>query len=72
MSSAIKDKFTKLKVGKRRKYQMRNKAKGLCVKCPKKQVKWGLCDGHYRKQLRYYKASQKRLQQFGKMKPVLT
>lgn len=67
MSSAIKDKFTKLKVDKRRKYQMRQKVKGLCVKCPKKVHKWGLCKSHYKKQLVHYKESQKRLKQFGKM-----
>lgn len=46
MTPPIKDRFTKLKVSKQVKYQLRRKAKGQCQKCPEPEEKWGLCRKH--------------------------
>jgi len=42
----IKDRFTKLKVSKQRKWQLRQRANGRCEICPEEIEKWGLCAKH--------------------------
>jgi hypothetical protein len=39
----IHDKFSKLKISRQRKYQLRRKARKLCSQCGYPAMKWGLC-----------------------------
>ena len=55
MSNApIQDRFTKLKVSKQRKYQLRQRAKGKCEKCSR-DAEDVLCDFHKQKAKKRYR-----------------
>lgn len=54
-NSPIQDKFTKLKVSKQRRYQLRNRQNGKCEICAKNAVKWNLCNEHVNKAKKRYR-----------------
>lgn len=65
----VKTVRTVRKLSRQREYQIRHDKKGLCAKCPKKAVHWGLCRKHERKQVGYQiQAKARKLAAFGKLK----
>jgi len=61
----ILDEFTELPKKRQQKYQMRQRALGLCIKGDKRKIlKWGLCRKHVAEVLR------KKRENYGKLKEV--
>lgn len=66
--SAARIETTVRKVSRQREYQLRHAKNGLCQKCKKPAVHWGLCRKHERKQVGYQiQAKARKLAAFGKV-----